>query len=31
MERSRELLLEHMRATDDPELDEYERFLATVR
>ncbi|HAK57241.1 MAG TPA: hypothetical protein DCP38_17450 [Acidobacteria bacterium] len=31
IERSRELLLEHMRATDDPELDEYERFLATVR
>jgi len=31
IERSRELLLEHMRATDDPELDEYGRFLATVR
>ena len=31
IERYRELLLEHMRSTDDPELEGYERFLATVR
>ena len=29
--RYRELLLAHMRSTADPELDGYERFLATVR
>ena len=31
VERYRELLLEHMRTTDDPELKGYEEFLAAVR
>ncbi len=31
VERYRALLLEHMRTTDDPELEGYEEFLATVR